>query len=49
MTATGRDIDTYQFVPAVISNGVPQPLDGEAAADAVAAWDGLRGCTGLAP
>ena len=49
VTATGRDIDTYQFVPAVISNGVPQPLDGEGAADAVAAWDAQRGCTGLAP
>jgi poly-gamma-glutamate capsule biosynthesis protein CapA/YwtB (metallophosphatase superfamily) len=49
VTATGRDIDSYQFAPAVISNGVPQPLGGDAATNAVAAWNNLRGCTGLAP
>ena len=49
VTATGRDIDSYQFSPAVISNGVPQPLSGAAATNAVAAWNDLRGCTGLAP
>jgi poly-gamma-glutamate synthesis protein (capsule biosynthesis protein) len=49
VTATGRDIDAYQFSPAVISNGVPQPLSGAAATNAVAAWNDLRGCTGLAP
>jgi poly-gamma-glutamate synthesis protein (capsule biosynthesis protein) len=49
VTATGRDIDTYSFVPAVIQGGVPRPLDGEGAAAAVGAFDALRGCTGLAP
>jgi hypothetical protein len=33
----------------MISNGVPQPVSGAAATNAVAAWNDLRGCTGLAP
>jgi Bacterial capsule synthesis protein PGA_cap len=49
VTATGRDIDSYQFKPAVIQGGVPRPLEGEAAANAVNAWNDLRACTGLAP
>ena len=49
VTATGRDIDSYQWHPATIRNGVPRPLEGDAEAAAVAEWDGLRGCTGLAP
>jgi poly-gamma-glutamate synthesis protein (capsule biosynthesis protein) len=49
VTATGRDIDSYEFKPAVIRDGVPRPLDGEAAVQAIDAWNGLRGCTGLAP
>ena len=34
VTATGRDIDAYEFVPAVISNGVPQPLERRGGRDA---------------
>jgi hypothetical protein len=49
VTATGRQIDSYDWVPAQIRGGVPQPLDGEAAERAVAAWSDLRGCTGLTP
>ena len=49
VTATGRDIDTYEWKPAVIRGGVPQPLEGDAAASALQSWDQLRGCTGLAP
>jgi hypothetical protein len=49
VTATGRQIDSYDWVPAQIRGGVPQPLDGEAAERSVAAWNDLRGCTGLAP
>ena len=49
VTATGRDIDSYEFNPAVIRDGVPRPLDGDAAGAATNAWNGLRGCTGLAP
>jgi poly-gamma-glutamate synthesis protein (capsule biosynthesis protein) len=49
VTATGRDIDAYSWVPAVISGGRPTPLSGAPADSAVAAWDALRPCTGLAP
>ena len=45
----GRDIEGYEFSPAVIRQGVPRPLDGDAAAAATSAWNQLRGCTGLAP
>ncbi len=39
----------YQWKPAAIDgNGSPLPLTGQAADDAVAAWNALRGCTGLA-
>ncbi len=38
----------YQWKPATIDgNGSPVPLSGQAAGDAVAAWNALRGCTGL--
>jgi poly-gamma-glutamate synthesis protein (capsule biosynthesis protein) len=49
VTATGRDIESYAWHPAEIHDGVARPLDGDAATQAVAAWDGQRGCTGLAP
>ncbi|MGZ8762702.1 MAG: CapA family protein [Acidimicrobiia bacterium] len=47
VTATGRDIDTYQWKPARIVGGIPRlltPPDSEAA---VGAWDAQRACTGL--
>ncbi|HZP28297.1 MAG TPA: CapA family protein [Acidimicrobiia bacterium] len=49
LTVTGRDTDGSQWVPARIQGGVPTPLGGPAADRAVAAWDGLRACAGLAP
>ena len=48
VTATGRQISSYHWVPAQIRGGVPQPLDGAAAERAGAAWNDLRGCSGLA-
>jgi poly-gamma-glutamate synthesis protein (capsule biosynthesis protein) len=48
LTLRGRAVTRAQWVPAVISGGVPLPLQGAAAQQAVAAWQGLRGCTGLA-
>lgn len=45
---TGRRIDDYRWRPARIGRGIPVPLDGEQATEAVAAWDRLRACTGLA-
>jgi poly-gamma-glutamate synthesis protein (capsule biosynthesis protein) len=47
VTATGRDIDHYDFVPATLHNGVATPLSGDAATAAVAQWDQLRSCTNL--
>ena len=50
VTATGRDIDSYQWVPARIKGGVATPLPAGSEADAeLAHWNELRGCTGLAP
>lgn len=49
VTATGREIDSYSWLPARIVGGTPQLLDGAAAEQASATWDGLRGCTGLTP
>jgi hypothetical protein len=46
------DVDdslTYRWVPARLRGGVATPLDGGDAARELADWDGLRGCTGLAP
>jgi len=48
VTMTGRHVDTYQFVPGVIRGSVAQPLSGDAAAAAIAEWNALRPCTGLA-
>ena len=48
VTVTGRDIDSYRFVPGKISARVPRPLEGDAAAEALEHWESLRPCTGLA-
>jgi hypothetical protein len=45
ITATGRHIDQIAWRPAVIVNDLPQPLTGNAAAEAVASWEQDRGCT----
>jgi hypothetical protein len=50
VTATGRDVDAYSWVPARVRGGVPKPLpDGAESEEAVAQWDTLRACTGLSP
>jgi poly-gamma-glutamate synthesis protein (capsule biosynthesis protein) len=49
VTITGREIDGYRFVPAVLRNGVATPLGPDEAPAAVAQWEELRSCTGLAP
>jgi poly-gamma-glutamate capsule biosynthesis protein CapA/YwtB (metallophosphatase superfamily) len=48
VTATGRHIDNYEWVPALI-NGANQPIPADAAAaqNLTASWNELRGCTGL--
>lgn len=49
VTATGRDIDAYRWIPARIQGGIPHVLSGAAQAQASAAWDAKRACTGLTP
>ncbi len=45
ITVTGRQIDAVTWRPAVIENDLPQPLTGEAATLALAAWNQARSCT----
>ena len=47
VTATGRHIDAVTWRPALITEGLPQPLTGSAATSAVARFNGLRSCTNL--
>jgi poly-gamma-glutamate synthesis protein (capsule biosynthesis protein) len=47
--ATGRQVDTYSWVPARITNGIPIPETGSAAAADVAEWENRRTCSGLSP
>ena len=49
VTATGRRIDGYRWVPARIVDGVPRPLSGDERRHELAAWRSLRGCTALRP
>jgi hypothetical protein len=50
VTITGRDTDSYQWVPARIRGGIPTPVPAGPEADAeVAHWNELRACTDLAP
>ena len=49
VTATGRDVDAYSWAPAMITGGVPEPIPAGPDADkALADWNALRDCTGLA-
>jgi len=47
LTLRGRAVTTSRWVPAVISGGIPIPLQGPPATQAVASWQSLRRCTGL--
>ena len=49
VTATGRDIDGYEWVPGRIRGGIPRWLSGAAAAADVDALAQRRGCAGLTP
>ena len=49
VTATGRRIDRYRWVPARIVAGVPRRLSGGERRQELAEWRSLRGCTGLKP
>ena len=47
ITATGRKIDQVTWRPAVIVDDLPQPLSGDAATAALAAWNQARACTNV--
>jgi len=50
LTVTGRTVDSYQFLPARIRGGIPNPIPAGPDADAeVAHWNSLRACTDLTP
>jgi poly-gamma-glutamate capsule biosynthesis protein CapA/YwtB (metallophosphatase superfamily) len=49
VTATGRDVDAYQWKPARIVDGIPRLLTSPDSDAAVAEWDAQRACTGLTP
>jgi poly-gamma-glutamate synthesis protein (capsule biosynthesis protein) len=50
LTVTGRTVDSYQFLPARIRGGIPNPIPAGPGADAeVAHWNSLRACTDLTP
>lgn len=49
VTATGRRIDSYRFLPGVIAAGLHYPLEGDQADAASERWKELRGCTDLEP
>jgi poly-gamma-glutamate synthesis protein (capsule biosynthesis protein) len=49
LSVAGRQVVSYEWLPARIVGGAPQPLTGDPAAHALSAWHGLRSCTGLDP
>jgi hypothetical protein len=49
VTVTGRDVDSYEWLPARIRNGVPHLLDAGSAAADQQAFAARRACAALAP
>jgi poly-gamma-glutamate synthesis protein (capsule biosynthesis protein) len=49
VTATGREVDAYSWVPARITDGIPVPETGAAADADLAEWNARRDCSGLSP
>lgn len=47
VTATGRQVDSYEWVPARIVHGIPKPETGSAGATDEAVWVDRRACSGL--
>jgi poly-gamma-glutamate synthesis protein (capsule biosynthesis protein) len=47
VTATGRQIDSVTWRPALIENELPVPLNGADATQALATWNAARTCTDL--
>lgn len=49
VTATGREVDDYSWVPARITDGVPVPQRGAAGDADLAEWNARRDCSGISP
>ena len=49
VTATGRHVDAYTWVPARITHGIAVPETGSGAAADLAEWQRRRSCSGAAP
>jgi poly-gamma-glutamate synthesis protein (capsule biosynthesis protein) len=49
VTATGREVESYSWVPARITNGIPVPEAPDPAAADIAEWERRRSCSGLTP
>ena len=49
VTVDGRKVLGYRWEPARIVDGTPRPLGGSERRAQIAAWQSLRGCTGLKP
>jgi poly-gamma-glutamate synthesis protein (capsule biosynthesis protein) len=49
VTATGRHVDSYEWVPARIVHGLPRPQTGSPGASDEAVWIDRRTCSGLTP
>ena len=49
VTATGREVDDYSWVPARITDGVPVPQTGAAGDADLAEWNARRACSGISP
>jgi poly-gamma-glutamate synthesis protein (capsule biosynthesis protein) len=49
VTATGRTVDKYSWVPARITHGLPVPQTGDAANADINEWENRRVCSGLSP
>ena len=49
VTATGRNVDSYEWVPARIVHGIPRPDTGSAAVTDEQTWIDRRTCSGLTP
>ncbi len=49
VTATGRTVDAYSWIPARIHRGIPIPEHGGGATADVQTWAQRRGCSGLSP
>ncbi len=47
VTATGRHVDSYEWIPARIEHGIPRPEAGPAEASDQTVWADRRACSGL--